>query len=350
LVQVPDGCSDVIREASAKAKSGDIMKRTTIKRAAIIAAATAAAGIAALAFGTAAEAAVKNPTLNGKVAYVRGGAIYVTDGFTETRLTEDEVNSRPRFAPDGSRIAYVHNGTIWVMNADGSGKRAVSDRIGAGASWSPDGRSIAFAALSCTGGPGVYRVSSTQAAPTPEVLFPASCRDQDLPEVASIMGEESTPAPKGPALADKLRGDTAVAWSPDGTKIAFTGGECEDVADTCLTVGTIATGREIAIDVYGGGGSEQSGFGVVPAWRADSKKVTWTAYTEDAAPVHLMEADANGANRHEVGTAQDREMVYAGNNRGVLTATTNGRPTITVLDLTSGKRTALRTGSQPTIA
>jgi len=105
---------------------------------------TAAAATGAFVGASAAQAAEPTPT----IAYVRGGAIYVTSGGTETRLTEDQVNSRPRFAPDGRRIAYVHNNTVWVMNADGSGKRQVSDRAAGGPSWSPDGASIAFSALS----------------------------------------------------------------------------------------------------------------------------------------------------------------------------------------------------------
>jgi Tol biopolymer transport system component len=309
-----------------------------------LALATAAAGFASLLGAGVAHAADPAPT----VAYVRGGAIYVTSGGTETRLTEDEVNSRPRFAPDGRRIAYVHNATIWVMNADGSGKRQVSDRSAGGPAWSPDGASIAFSALSCTGGPGVYRVSSTQVAPAPQVLFPAECRNQPLPEVASISSIESAPAPA--SLTQRLGTDQAVAWSPDGTKIAFPGGECDDVADACLTVGTVATGTEHAIDVYGGGGSDATGWGVVPAWSRDGTKVAWTAYTQGTTPIHIAEADASGANRRTLGAAQDRELVFAGRNTAVLTATTKGRSTITVLNLATGKRTALRTGSQPTVA
>jgi TolB protein len=347
------------------------MKRTTIKWAVITAAALA--GGALVGAGTA-HAADPNPT----IAYVRSGAIYVTSGAKETRLTEDEVNSRPRFSPDGRRIAYVHNATVWVMNADGSGKRQVSDRSAGGPSWSPNGASIAFSALSCTGGPGVYRVSSTQVAPRAEVLFPRSCRTEPLPEVASISSFEVGARPSELAdasgvvvgarpseladasgvvagarpseLTEKLSVDAAVAWSPDGTKIAFPGGECDSIADACLTVGTVATGAERAIDVYGGGGNGASGFGVVPAWSKDGKKVAWTAYTENAAPVHVEEADASGANRHPFGAAQDREMVYASAHRAVLTATRNGRSTITVLDLRTGKRAAVRTGSQPTVA
>ena len=47
-----------------------------------------------------------------------------------------------------------------------------------------------------------------------------------------------------------------------------------------------------------------------------------------------------------------RSAAYAalGSNKAVLTATSKGRSTITMLNLATGKRTALRTGSQPTVA
>src|SRR5262249_17912503 len=152
-----------------------------------------------------------------------------------------------------------------------TGKRQVSDRVGGGPAWSPDGTTIAFAGLSCTGGPGVYKGSSVTPGAKPGVGFPSSGRSQALPEGASVMSTGASAS-----LAERLRTDDAVAWSPDGKLMAFRGGECENIADACLSVGNVATGGETAIDVYGGGGNLRKGFAVVPAWRADGKKVSWT--------------------------------------------------------------------------
>ena len=41
--------------------------------------------------------------------------------------------------------------------------------------------------------------------------------------------------------------------------IAFRGGDCEAVFDDCLTVADVATGRQTAVDAYGGGGVVDSG-------------------------------------------------------------------------------------------
>jgi Tol biopolymer transport system component len=303
------------------------------------------AGMAAGILASWAPAAQAAPAVNGPVAYVRDGAIYVATGATEKRLTSDNVNSRPRLSPDKRRIAYLHNGTVWAMNINGTGQRKVSDRPGSGPAWSPDGQWLAFAGLSCTGGPGVFRVSSTVPGAKSEPLFPSSCRGEALPEVAMPMATE----PRAGALADKLRTDLAVAWSPDGTRMAFPGGECENIADNCLTIGNVATGGETAIAVYGGGPNINSGFAVVPCWSPTGTKLTYTAYTDGATPVHVEEIDASGANRRTVGVAEDREMVYASTSTALLTAKFRGASWIMIVDLATGKRTPYKRGSQPTV-
>ena len=324
------------------------MNGNAITKALTLAGFAALAGLGTM-IGSTAHASVAAATDGHTVAYVRAGVIYSSNGTDEVRLTEDEVNARPRFSPDGSKLAYLHNDTVWVMNADGGDKHQVSDRTAGGPSWSPDGKWIAYAALSCTGGPGVFRVG-TEGGTASEPLFPASCRDQAAPEVGYVMEqpEEAYPA-AGPNLVDRLRTDDAVAWSPDGSKIAFRGGECESIADNCLSIGNVGSGTERAIDYYGGGGSGTSGFGVVPAWSPDGSKVTWTTYTEDGTAVRVTEADADGANRRQVGAADDREMVYASTGTGVLTASHRGHSWVTAVDLATGERTPLHQGSQPTV-
>lgn len=45
---------------------------------------------------------------------------------------------------DGTRLAFLNNGDVWVMNADGAGTRALTQgpHYDLGLSWSPDGKWI----------------------------------------------------------------------------------------------------------------------------------------------------------------------------------------------------------------
>jgi Tol biopolymer transport system component len=80
------------------------------------------------------------------------GDIYVinADGSGRRRLTQH--GSFPAWSPDGTRIAFSRNArtgsdsAIWIVNADGSDSRLLWHRsaIGGGLSWSPDGTRIAF--------------------------------------------------------------------------------------------------------------------------------------------------------------------------------------------------------------
>ncbi len=87
------------------------------------------------------------------IAFTLLGDIYILpiEGGTPRRITEGlSWDVQPRFSPDGSRIAFTSDrgggDNIWVMNADGSDKRQVTEedfRLLNQPSWSPDGRFIA---------------------------------------------------------------------------------------------------------------------------------------------------------------------------------------------------------------
>jgi len=312
----------------------------------------AAAGIAGVAVAAPAPAAAASaPTMPSLVAYVRSGDVYVSKGASETRVTTGGGWARPRWSSDGRSIALLRNGQLWTMKADGSAKRRLSTRPASGPSWAPDGKSIAFASLSCSGGPGVYTISATAPNAVPEVVFPSYCRGEDLPTEAAA---KAAKAAETGSLSDRLRYDDAVAWSPDGTTIAFRGGDCESVYDACLSVGNLATGGEKTVAAYGGGSRQTTGFASVPQWRADGAKLAWTAYQEgetaaDDLPVHVVEHDiATGAKR-TVGVSQDRELAYVDSTRGVVTGTHKGGSWVMVVNLATGARTPFHQGSQPSV-
>jgi TolB protein len=337
--QVPAGCADVVRRQDNElASTGE---RFMIRTAMLTGFAVLGGLSATFVGATAATAAT--PTFTTPVAYVRDGAIYTSSGAAEKRLTPvKDSNSRPRWSPDRRRLAYVHSGELWLMNADGSAPSRVVPGRSAGAAFSPDGQWIAYAAAACLGGPGVYRVRATAPHGTPEVLFPAACRGQAAPAPSTTAG------PTGGTLAERLRYDDAVAWSPDGTKIAFRGGDCESVYDDCLSIGTIATGAERTLAGFGGGGGTD-GYAVVPAWRPDGAKVAWTSYV-DGDGVHLVEAGADGAARRRIGAVDDRELAYVtATGAALVTGTYDGRSWVLLLNPATGKRTPFHAGSQPAV-
>jgi len=314
----------------------------TLRAAVLVSGTALVGGTAALLVATAAHAATATPTFDKLVAYARDGAIYTSRGSTEKRVTGPEGNGRPRWSPNGRQLAYLHAGELWAMNADGSRKHRVTPGRAAGPAFSPDGQWIAYAAPACLGGPGVYRVRATAPHGAPQVLFPAACREQAVPAPSAPAG------PTAGALADKLRYDDAVAWSPDGTRVAFRGGDCESMYDNCLSVGTIATGMERPVAGFGGGGSAD-GFAVVPAFRADGARMAWTTFV-DGDTIHLMDSAADGSDRRRLGVAEDRELAYVGTTgRALITGRHGGRSWVLLLDLATGQRTPFHAGSQPSI-
>jgi Tol biopolymer transport system component len=77
-------------------------------------------------------------------AYVEEGGfdLYTIhpDGSNLRRLTSDGSageNNWPMWSPDGTKIAWGRGDSVWVMNADGSDKRSVTDAGGVPGAWAP---------------------------------------------------------------------------------------------------------------------------------------------------------------------------------------------------------------------
>jgi hypothetical protein len=85
------------------------------------------------------------------IAFVRGrnnpdsvNIVGLLPGATEpTNLTFNPAFDRyPRWSPDGSMLAFIRDGRIKIINADGTGLRTID--FGESVSWSPSGTRIAY--------------------------------------------------------------------------------------------------------------------------------------------------------------------------------------------------------------
>jgi TolB protein len=155
------------------------------------------------------------PGGDGKIAFVRSNQIYTinADGTGLKQLTTGAKNYRPKWSPNGQRIAYVHETIdgykdIWLMSATGGSKTQLT-RLGTvtEASWSPDGRFIAFGGTDPTWGTALYKIATTAPTGNPVPLLGydtnSGCCSDD------------------PSERHVIPVDRFVAWSPDGTRIAL---------------------------------------------------------------------------------------------------------------------------------
>jgi hypothetical protein len=242
-----------------------------------VAAATAALGLLG-----AADGAV--PGTNGLIAFTCGLNVCqsLADGSSAGVLISNATD--PVWSPDGSRIAFVRNGDIWTANADGTNQALfVSGAVNP--AWAPNGTTVAYVKTSDS---HVYE----RAGSTETQLTSGSGTDGDpafSPDGTKLVYERAnggtydlyvlTLGGSTTTLVSSPADDVTASWSPDGTTIVFDEGAA-------------------LFRVPAGGGSATS-LGIAgsdPSFSPDGTKVSYSGNGD------LGVADAAGTNPHTVTT------------------------------------------------
>jgi len=147
-------------------------------------------------------------------AYEHVYVIDVESGEKEKLTSYPGVNNFPAWSPDGGKIMYLRsevrdrfsfpvNPDIWVMNADSSHKRQLTDSpVSEDGWWSPDGSRIAYISYS----QGIFDEGKKSKEDKSEIwVMSADGGDKQL--LLSV--------PYRYGLIEELE------WSPDGTRLAF---------------------------------------------------------------------------------------------------------------------------------
>jgi hypothetical protein len=142
-----------------------------------------------------------------RIAFVRDGSVWAMarDGSDAEPLTSPHfATARPQWSPDGSRIAYYRGAPdqIWVVNADGTDDHLLVDESDAFA-WSPDGTQMAYQRIeSFFGGDECGYISR------PRIV------------VANVDGSNEQPVTTIGGWPGGIGGG-GLTWSPDGGSLAY---------------------------------------------------------------------------------------------------------------------------------
>ena len=203
------------------------------------------------------------------------------DGSGKARLT---AGYQPHWSPDGERIVFTRflgppkYDVVLVMNADGSGVRLVTQRQAGQAhpSWTQDGRRVLFTdgwddgcVVDLDGSGRVTLVQTkgkllTDVAASPDGKRYAFPSNEDAAVYVASLSGKGPPVTVLERLGDYLAtgsGDVTLAWTPDGTALSVANSTGNGTAGSQIFV--------VKVDGSGLSGVPGIDSAIDPAWRPE---------------------------------------------------------------------------------
>ncbi len=236
------------------------------------------------------------PSFASEALYVMNG-----DGSDRTQLSDDAQVVDYRWSPDGSRIAFsrgrIQRGQLfsdlWVMQADGSGKRRLATD-GESPSWSPDGTQIAYVhdvdnvhiRIVGADGSGDRRLTADSLTAIQPAWSPDGSRiaftSVNPNQIRVINADGSNLLDLTPGTAQ----EDGPVWAPDGSRIAFnTGPEDEPLESEVAVMNPDGSGRMNLTD--------HPGFDFGPDWSPDGRRMVFVRTDDSDNEIYVMNSDGS---------------------------------------------------------